>query len=573
MIFFKYINCCFLFLQAGAIDEVFIPRDEFGVGNFAFITYRHAADVSYALDLFQGVRLFGRVVILRPSGQITPFNAHLRLEHGNYVTSRAQSLRDNPVLPTSRGIPTERARHTLSVWGGPSSPEVHSSQGHSVILSGVHSDSSAENLISEQAEQVHPIRSSLDNGQMMNLAIEQTSDDQSYLQTTSAFNVAQHPTYVQPEWNYQSHSNGMHYSEDTNSQNLTQSATTSAQYLWHYPEPTSTQTSGNMETPFTRETVDVPSYSPTYPLSPSSLEPHEFFKRPRSISSVTTCIMPETYPAFNLGNYQSWATNNPGPSNTQTSGDMERSFTRQNPDVYSYVHNHPTDSQVPREFYEQTPRTISSTTTYVIPETAPTLYSGNYQYWARATNSQNGQMNNLGPLSTQTSRDIEKWFEEQYPAARSYAHNHSPGLQVPRYFCRGRPRSISSMTTQIIEVISPALSPENYQTWATEHTSSQDREINNPGPSIVLADAQARSRCRHGQFVQTHRRNLRDKRRRQVRQINRQRQDEIRQRKREEKRKELDEVRLQSALARREARDERRAQRSRQARPARTSSV
>lgn len=78
-------DSCFSLLKAGVLDSVFIPRDEMGVGNFAFITYRNAADVPFALCYFQGTWLLGRLMVLRLSGQITPFNRHLRFDNGNYV--------------------------------------------------------------------------------------------------------------------------------------------------------------------------------------------------------------------------------------------------------------------------------------------------------------------------------------------------------------------------------------------------------------------------------------------------------------------------------------------------------
>lgn len=68
----------------------------------------------YALNLFQGARLFGRVLILRPSWQIMPFNSHLRFENGSYFTTRARSFQDNPRDYGS--ISTERANPRLATW-------------------------------------------------------------------------------------------------------------------------------------------------------------------------------------------------------------------------------------------------------------------------------------------------------------------------------------------------------------------------------------------------------------------------------------------------------------------------
>ncbi|XP_055683841.1 RNA-binding protein 7 [Lutzomyia longipalpis] len=49
-----------LFLQAGPIDEVRIPKSR----SFGFVTYRHEATIPYALNLYSGTRLFGREITI-----------------------------------------------------------------------------------------------------------------------------------------------------------------------------------------------------------------------------------------------------------------------------------------------------------------------------------------------------------------------------------------------------------------------------------------------------------------------------------------------------------------------------
>uniref|UniRef100_A0A336KAT2 CSON000901 protein n=1 Tax=Culicoides sonorensis TaxID=179676 RepID=A0A336KAT2_CULSO len=51
-----------LFLQAGPIDEISIPKDkESGKQkSFGFVRYKHAVSVGYACNIYKGTRLFGR---------------------------------------------------------------------------------------------------------------------------------------------------------------------------------------------------------------------------------------------------------------------------------------------------------------------------------------------------------------------------------------------------------------------------------------------------------------------------------------------------------------------------------
>ncbi|XP_055634972.1 RNA-binding protein 7 [Toxorhynchites rutilus septentrionalis] len=54
-----------LFLQAGPIEMVKIPRDnDKRPRSYAFITYAHAASVEYAIDIFEGTKLFQRPLTL-----------------------------------------------------------------------------------------------------------------------------------------------------------------------------------------------------------------------------------------------------------------------------------------------------------------------------------------------------------------------------------------------------------------------------------------------------------------------------------------------------------------------------
>ncbi|XP_023948376.1 RNA-binding protein 7 [Bicyclus anynana] len=60
-----------LFLQAGPLEKVRIPRDRDGrQKNFAFITYCHEISVPYAISLFRGTSLFHRALSLDTRGKI-----------------------------------------------------------------------------------------------------------------------------------------------------------------------------------------------------------------------------------------------------------------------------------------------------------------------------------------------------------------------------------------------------------------------------------------------------------------------------------------------------------------------
>lgn len=55
-----------LFLQAGPLDRIHIPKDRDGKQrNFAFVTYKHLASVPYAVTLFDGTMLFNRQVYMK----------------------------------------------------------------------------------------------------------------------------------------------------------------------------------------------------------------------------------------------------------------------------------------------------------------------------------------------------------------------------------------------------------------------------------------------------------------------------------------------------------------------------
>ncbi|XP_071078703.1 RNA-binding protein 7-like [Haliotis cracherodii] len=55
-----------LFLQAGPLDRVTIPKDKDGRNKkFAFINFRHEESVAYTMQLYEGIRLFGQYLRLQ----------------------------------------------------------------------------------------------------------------------------------------------------------------------------------------------------------------------------------------------------------------------------------------------------------------------------------------------------------------------------------------------------------------------------------------------------------------------------------------------------------------------------
>ncbi|XP_033340125.2 uncharacterized protein LOC117228461 [Megalopta genalis] len=60
-----------LFLQGGPVQRVFIPKDRDGKQRtFGFITYKHINSVTYALNLFDGTKLFNRAICMSPRNNV-----------------------------------------------------------------------------------------------------------------------------------------------------------------------------------------------------------------------------------------------------------------------------------------------------------------------------------------------------------------------------------------------------------------------------------------------------------------------------------------------------------------------
>ncbi|XP_065355996.1 RNA-binding protein 7-like [Calliphora vicina] len=49
-----------VFLQAGPLEKIYIPKQNGKNRSYAFLTYKYRSSPSYALKLFQGLQLFGK---------------------------------------------------------------------------------------------------------------------------------------------------------------------------------------------------------------------------------------------------------------------------------------------------------------------------------------------------------------------------------------------------------------------------------------------------------------------------------------------------------------------------------
>ncbi|XP_052867491.1 RNA-binding protein 7 [Anopheles cruzii] len=95
-----------LFLQAGPVEEVKIPRDsDRRQRSYAFITYVHPCSVDYAINLFEGTALFQRKLTL-----------HRKIRNGPNPAASPQmnfntSANSNRLLPSHLSIGTGQYSH------------------------------------------------------------------------------------------------------------------------------------------------------------------------------------------------------------------------------------------------------------------------------------------------------------------------------------------------------------------------------------------------------------------------------------------------------------------------------
>ncbi|KAF4101729.1 RNA-binding protein 7 [Onychostoma macrolepis] len=103
-----------LFLQAGPLIKVKIPKDNDGKSkHFAFVNFRHEVSVPYALNLLNGIRLYGRQLNI----QFRAGSSHINQEGKSPANSQN---------PSPANTPGHRGGRTPEQMGSPSySPPQH----------------------------------------------------------------------------------------------------------------------------------------------------------------------------------------------------------------------------------------------------------------------------------------------------------------------------------------------------------------------------------------------------------------------------------------------------------------
>ncbi|XP_051580522.1 RNA-binding protein 7-like [Myxocyprinus asiaticus] len=103
-----------LFLQAGPLLKVKIPKDNDGKSKqFAFVNFKHEVSVPYALNLLNGVRLFGRQL-------------NIKFRAGSSHINQEGKSPANSQNPTPASTPGYRGGRTPEQMGSPSfSPPQH----------------------------------------------------------------------------------------------------------------------------------------------------------------------------------------------------------------------------------------------------------------------------------------------------------------------------------------------------------------------------------------------------------------------------------------------------------------
>lgn len=105
-----------LFLQAGPLEEVKIPKDNNGRSkNFGFVTFKHAVSVGYTLALMEGVSLYGRKLNMqrRPNAAVDTTYQDMMNQHYAYM----RSLRAQAMAGRSNEAWSSTYRHQANVTG------------------------------------------------------------------------------------------------------------------------------------------------------------------------------------------------------------------------------------------------------------------------------------------------------------------------------------------------------------------------------------------------------------------------------------------------------------------------
>ncbi|XP_064594725.1 LOW QUALITY PROTEIN: RNA-binding protein 7-like [Liolophura sinensis] len=113
-----------LFLQAGPLEKVTIPKDKEGRRRkFGFVTFKHDVSVPYTLQLFEGLSLYGRSLNLksRNGGQDSGSPSHVQSMSPGMsppVSNPNQPNAFSPRLTQAYGAPQPGQFHRSHTWHG-----------------------------------------------------------------------------------------------------------------------------------------------------------------------------------------------------------------------------------------------------------------------------------------------------------------------------------------------------------------------------------------------------------------------------------------------------------------------
>nr|XP_040228497.1 RNA-binding protein 7 [Anopheles coluzzii] len=109
-----------LFLQAGPVENVKIPRDaDRRQRNYAFITFAHVCSVEYAMDIFEGTALFQRTLTLHRKNRNGPNPAASPQVNFNYPagggSTNSNTSSNNNLQRYSDDSPIRAQQHPVDV--------------------------------------------------------------------------------------------------------------------------------------------------------------------------------------------------------------------------------------------------------------------------------------------------------------------------------------------------------------------------------------------------------------------------------------------------------------------------
>lgn len=98
-----FTNKFFIYIQAGPLERVSIPKDNGKNRSYAFITYRYQVSVPYALSVFSGTKMFNRELRLNNRNMNrTNDNTGINMNIKGHSQNRGQApMEPRPLLPNA----------------------------------------------------------------------------------------------------------------------------------------------------------------------------------------------------------------------------------------------------------------------------------------------------------------------------------------------------------------------------------------------------------------------------------------------------------------------------------------